>query len=291
LKNPVNILVTGAHGQLGSCLKAMSENYPDFQFRFTSKSDLNITDKTALEVFFEENNFTHCINTAAYTNVEEAEKEVEKAFLVNAESVKNLAAICKNNNVILYHLSTDYVFDGMKTTPYYEEDLTNPINVYGASKLKGEQYIQEIGGDYFILRTSCLYSQYGHNFLNTILRLASEDKPMTITTEQTGTPTNANDLAAVILELISQDCQAFGVYHYSNAGQTTWYGFAKAILENIPKYKHAKLAKTDYYRTFAKRPKYSVLDNTKAKKELNITQNEWQESLQLLIKNIKINNS
>lgn len=280
----MNILITGANGQLGSCLKDAAANYPAFKFVFASKKELDISDFYTLKQFFEENNFTHCINTAAYTNVEEAEKDAEKAFLVNAEGVKNLAAICKNYRVVLYHLSTDYVFDGMKTTPYHEKDLTNPINVYGASKLKGEQYIQEIGGDYFILRTSWLYSQYGHNFFNTILLLASEDKSMTITTEQTGTPTNANDLAAVILELISQDCQAFGVYHYSNAGQTTWYGFAKAILENIPKYKHAKLAKTDYYRTFAKRPKYSVLDNTKAKKELNITQKEWQESLQLLIK-------
>lgn len=286
LKTPVKILITGANGQLGGCLKALSAAYPEFQFVFTSKSDLNITDSSALTSFFKENKISHCVNAAAYTNVEAAEKESEKAFLVNAESVKNLAMICNQNQVVLYHVSTDYVFDGEKTTPYLEEDVTNPINVYGASKLKGEQYIQEICDKYFIFRTSWLYSQYGHNFFKTILRLASEGKPMTITTEQTGTPTNANDLARIILELIRQDNQTFGVYHFSNAGATTWYGFAKAILESIPKYDNVKLAKTDYYRTFAKRPKYSVLDNTKAKKALNTNQKNWQKSLLSVIEKI-----
>lgn len=244
-----------------------------------------------MALFFKQHQITHCINTAAYTNVEKAESESEKSNQINAEAVKNLAEVCKQFDATLLHISTDYVFDGKKETPYTEEDAPHPINVYGASKLKGEHQLRAIWEKHFIFRTSWLYSQYGHNFLKTVLRLADEEKPMTITTEQTGTPTNANDLAFVLLSTIEQENDAYGVYHYSNAGETTWYGFAKAILLATNKYDQTKLAKTNHYRTFAKRPKYSVLDNNKAKKELNITQKDWQESLQSLIKKEQINNS
>lgn len=284
------ILITGANGQLGSCIKDAASEFPNLEFVFVSKEQLDVEDTDALKDFFRKNNFSHCINTAAYTHVEKAESEKEKAFAINAEAVKNLASTCQKNDVVLLHISTDYVFDGKKKTPYVETDATNPINVYGASKMKGEQYIQKICEKYFIFRTSWLYSQYGHNFLKTILRYAKKGKPLTITTEQTGTPTSANDLADALIYTITQDKDNYGVYHFSNAGETTWYGFAKAILKATEKYQDAKLAKTDHYSTFAARPKYSVLDNTKAIKKLSLIQKDWQQSLQSVIKKT-VNNS
>lgn len=284
-----NILVTGANGQLGKCLKDAAAGYPDLEFVFVSKEELDIENSDLLLDFFSKNSFTHCINTAAYTNVENAESEPEKAFAINAEAVKTIANSCKENDVVLLHISTDYVFDGKKKTPYLETDPTNPINVYGASKLKGEKYIEEICTKYFIFRTSWLYSQYGHNFLKTILRYAEEGKPLTITTEQTGTPTNANDLVKALLQVIAQDSKNYGVYHYSNGGETTWFGFAEEILKQTEKLKDANLAKTNHYRTFAARPEYSVLDNTKAHIQLKIEQMDWQKSLRSVLKNKVIN--
>ncbi|WP_313112375.1 dTDP-4-dehydrorhamnose reductase [Aequorivita sediminis] len=285
------ILVTGANGQLGKCIQDAAAEFSDFEFVFVSKQELDIENPELLKKYFSENNFTHCINTAAYTNVEKAESEAEKAFAVNAEAVKNLASICTNHNLILLHISTDYVFDGKKNKAYSENDVTNPINVYGASKLKGERYIQEICSTFFILRTSWLYSQYGHNFLKTILKYAEAGTPLTITTEQTGTPTNANNLAEALLQIIVQDSTEYGVYHYSNGGETTWYGFAEAILLQTKKLEETNLAKTNHYSTFAARPAYSVLDNTKAKNVLNLKQPKWQESLQTLTRKMMISNN
>ncbi len=279
-----NILVTGANGQLGRCIKDAAAKFPDLHFVFVSKEELDIKNADLLKDFFKKNPFTHCINTAAYTNVEKAESEKETAFAINAEAVKFLAIVCKENNVTLLQISTDYVFDGKKKSPYVEADTTNPINVYGASKLKGEQYIQEICEKYFILRTSWLYSQYGHNFLKTILKYAKEGKPLTITTEQTGTPTNANDLANVLLCIIEQDSINYGVYHYSNSGETTWFGFAKEILKQAEKLKDTNLAKTNDYRTFAARPEYSVLDNSKIEETFSFSGISWKKSLETIIK-------
>ena len=283
------ILVTGANGQLGRCIRDAATGFPDLEFVFVSKEELDIQEEDSLSDFFKKNNFSHCINTAAYTNVEKAESEPEKAFAINAEAVKNVAISCKENDVVLLHISTDYVFDGKKKTPYLETDTTNPINVYGASKLKGEEYIEEICTKYFIFRTSWLYSQHGHNFLKTILRYAEEGKPLTITTEQTGTPTNANDLAKALLQVIAQDSKDYGVYNYSNYGETTWFGFAEEILEQSEKLKDANLAKTNHYRTFAARPAYSVLDNTKTQNTLKVKYIDWRESLQSVLKNTVIN--
>lgn len=283
------ILVTGANGQLGRCIKDATADYPDFGFVFVSREELDIENADSVKYFFRKNNFSHCINTAAYTNVEKAESEPERAFAINAEAVKNLASTCKENKVVLLHISTDYVFDGKKKTSYLETDPCNPINVYGASKLKGEQYIQEICEKFFILRTSWLYSQYGHNFLKTILKYSQEGKPLTITTEQTGTPTNANDLAKALLQIIAQDSVYYGVYNFTNAGETTWYGFAKEILKQSGNIKDARLAKTNQYRTFAARPEYSVLDNTKAEKRFTLSILSWKESLKTLIKHLLVN--
>lgn len=277
------ILVTGANGQLGRCLKDASANFPDLQFIFVSKEELDIEDSASVNKIFREHNFSYCINTAAYTNVDNAESEKEKAFSINADAVKNLASICQANNVFLLHISTDYVFDGKKKTPYVETDKVNPLNVYGASKLKGEEYIQNNCEKFFIFRTSWLYSQYGHNFLKTILKYAEDGKPLTITTEQTGTPTNANDLACALLTIIANDAREFGIYHFSNAGETTWFGFAEEILRETGKLEDAKLAKTNHYSTFAARPEFTVLDNEKRLKNLFPTYLDWKSSLRNLI--------
>ncbi len=274
------ILVTGANGQLGRCIKDAAPQFPGLDILFVAKEDLDIGDEASLKIFFQKNTFHYCINTAAYTNVEKAESDPEKAFQINSEAVKKLAQKCKEYGTVLLHVSTDYVFDGKKITPYNEDDETNPINVYGASKRKGEQYIQENCDKYFIFRSSWLYSQYGHNFYKTILRNAKEGKPLTITTEQTGTPTNANDLAETLLVVINSGIEDYGIYHYSNGGETTWFGFAEAILKHSNLDQKTKLAKTNQYVTFAARPKYSVLDSSKFRNIFKMKPKGWEESLQ-----------
>ena len=279
----MNILVTGAKGQLGKCIKNAAANYPEFDFLFASRSELNVDSQDSVSNIFSNNQFDYCINAAAYTNVEKAESDKENAFQTNAEGVKYLANYCKKANTTLIQVSTDYVFDGKKRSPYTEEDITSPLNVYGASKLKGEQYVQEICQAYYILRTSWLYSQYGHNFYNTVLRFAKEGKPLTVTTEQMGTPTNANDLAEAILTIIKSNSKNYGIYNFNNLGEATWYDFAKEILIQTNQLTETNLVKTDYYRTFALRPIFSVLDTNKLKKTFNRKLINWRLSLSLLL--------
>ena len=282
-----HVLVTGANGQLGRCIQDALGRYSNLNFTLATREELDITDTNKVSKVFQKNNFDYCINTAAYTNVEKAESEEEQAFLINAEAVKNLAKTCALNAVTLLHVSTDYVFDGNKHKPYVETDATNPINVYGASKLKGEEYIEQLSTAHFIVRTSWLYSQYGHNFLNSMIQYAEEGKDLTITTEQTGTPTNANDLANVLLTIIDSDSKKYGIYHFSNSGKATWYDFAKEILERTGLIEKTKLAQTDYYRTFAKRPVYSILNTSKFEETFSVKVLDWKESLKtVLLKSI-----
>ena len=175
------------------------------------------------------------------------------------------------------------MFDGTAKTPYQEQDPTNPLNVYGASKLKGEQHIGDTWNKHFIIRTSWLYSQYGHNFLNSMLEFAEQKKALTITTQQTGTPTNANDLAQVLLTIIKTRNTRYGVYHFSNQGEATWYDFATAIFKATGEIDTVNLAKTEHYATFAKRPAYSVLNCNKLKDTLGITYRNWEDSLKQII--------
>jgi dTDP-4-dehydrorhamnose reductase len=279
----IKILVTGADGQLGRCIKDKASEFAECDIFYASREDLDIENNSKVVEFFRNHSFDYCINAAAYTNVEKAESQSDAAFSANAEAVKYLSEACKKSKTVLVHISTDYVFDGKKGKPYIETDPTNPINAYGASKLKGEQYIETICDKYFIFRTSWLYSQYGHNFLNTILRFAREGKPLTITTEQVGTPTNANDLAKLLLRVITSRSANYGLYHFSNNGEATWYDFARAILENTQQLETTKLAKTDHYRTFAARPKYSVLDTNKVEKTFRINMVNWHNCLQQLL--------
>jgi dTDP-4-dehydrorhamnose reductase len=283
-----SILVTGANGQLGRCIQDIAATLEGLSFVFTTKEMLDISDKTSVEGYFSKQNFHYCINTAAYTNVEQAEKDAEQAFRINAEGAKNLAEVCSANNTTLIHISTDYVFDGEKETPYTETDTTNPINVYGASKLKGEQNIQEANAQHYILRTSWLYSQYGHNFLSTILKHAKAGNSLTITNEQTGTPTNTNNLALLAIGILTNDPKQYGVFHFSNDGQATWFDFAEEILKQAGLSEKTTLAETDYYRTFAKRPKYSVLNSKKIEETFNIQMIDWKRSLESVLNHLEL---
>lgn len=266
----LKILITGTNGQLGRCLQAVSEKYPNYDFYFKTSKQLDITRKEQIDILFAQEKFDFCVNCAAYTAVDKAESDQENAFLVNAEAVKYLAETCKANNTTLIHISTDFVFDGTKGTPYTEEDLPNPINVYGASKLKGEQYIQEIMNNYFIIRTSWVYSEYGHNFVKTMLRLGTERDEISVVKDQIGSPTYAGDLAKAIMEIISAKTTSFGLYHYTNEGTTSWYDFAKTIFEIKEIKIKVNPISSNNYTTQAKRPMYSVLDKTKIKQVFNI---------------------
>ncbi|WP_340076226.1 dTDP-4-dehydrorhamnose reductase [Leptobacterium sp. I13] len=255
------VLIIGSEGQLGMCIQKIHKEFKDVHFVFTKKNELDITKKDSVDDFFGKQAFDFCINCAAYTKVDQAEKEPKKAFMVNAEGVKNIATACKENNVTLIHISTDYVFDGEKRTPYTVEDIPNPINVYGKSKLKGEQYIQEILESYFIIRTSWLYSEFGNNFYKAILEKAKTEKTIYVTDDQIGCPTNTNNLAEFIIKAINTDDIENRVYHFCDGKSITWYDFAKEILEENNLKNKVNLVKATNYVTFAKRPKNSVLSN------------------------------
>ena len=257
----IKILVTGANGQLGKTIQDLyHDNDLGLEFNFVGKQELDITNKNQIHNFFKENRIDYCINCAAYTNVEQAEKTPEMAFKVNAEGVKYLAQTCNKTNTVLIHVSTDYVFDGEKGTPYTIQDVPNPINEYGKSKLLGEQYIQEIMSKFFIIRTSWLYSKiHGKNFYKTILDKAKTEKSLYITDEQIGCPTDVVNLTEFIVALILRNEKAFGIHHYCDNKIMTWFSFAEHILyENNLKDK-INLFKSSNYITLAKRPKYSVL--------------------------------
>lgn len=279
------ILVTGAGGQLGTCFKSLVGNFETMELLFVDSAQLNICDPQALENLFEDHQFQYCINCAAYTNVELAEDQKEQAFEINAKAVGKLAAVCKAYGSTLVHFSTDYVFDGTKKSPYSEGDQTNPINVYGASKLKGEQLITAELQRYFIFRTSWLYSDNGHNFFNTIRRKAEEGADLKITASQKGTPTNAYDLASFVLNLILHNRTAYGIYNFSNQGETTWYDFAAEIIRLLGKEQDVHLERTGYFKTKAARPSYSVLNKEKVLGEFGLPIKSWGDSLASLIPN------
>src|SRR5690606_23203811 len=223
--------------------------------------------------------YDYCINCAAYTAVDKAETEEEKAYLVNAEAVKYLAEACKQNDTVLIHVSTDFVFDGQKGSPYTEDDPTNPIGVYGASKLKGEQYVQSILEKYFIIRTSWVYSEYGHNFVKTMLRLGKEKDEISVVNDQVGTPTYAGDLAKVILKIILNNKNLYGLYHYSNEGEASWYDFAKSIFKKCNIKINLKPIKSEEYLKTTVRTKFSVLNKDKIKNSFKVEVPVWDDSL------------
>ena len=272
-------LVTGANGQLGKCLQDLSKKESRIEWVFKGSKSLDITNKKKIEKLFLLEKFDYVINCAAYTAVDKAEIENKKAFLVNAEGVKNLAEICKKYNTVVIHISTDFVFDGVKTTPYSEKDITNPINVYGASKLKGEKYLENILDSYFIIRTSWVYSEYGSNFVKTMLKLSEERNELAIISDQIGCPTYAKDLSKALLKMVISRNNSFGLYHFSNSGVTSWYDFAKAIFELKKNDVILNPIPTTSYPTPAKRPKYSVLNKEKITNNFSVETPYWKESL------------
>ena len=276
------ILVTGSGGQLGMEIWKLSERYPSYKFLFTTKEDLPIDDLKAVKNFFEQQQIDHCINCAAYTAVDRAESEKESAFLINAEAAGNLATICKAHQAQLIHISTDYVFDGTSTVPYKEEDKISPINVYGASKLRGEELVLNHNAEAVIIRTSWVYSSFGNNFVKTMLRLLKERESINVVNDQYGCPTYAADLAGVIMTIIEKengDHSQTGIFNYCNEGKTTWYEFAKAIKKYIKSKCAIEPVPSSAYSVQAARPKYSVLDTTKIKETFGITIPNWKDSL------------
>ncbi len=254
------ILVTGAGGQLGLTIQEQAHNFPEDSFDFKTSKQLDISQLDQLNEAFRHEQYDFCINCAAYTNVEESEKHPEKAFNVNSEAVKNLAEVCKKHSTTLIHVSTDYVFDGKKEGAYTVDDKTNPINEYGKSKLAGEKFIQQIHPNHFIIRTSWLYNKkYGHNFYRTILRKGLAGDDLYITDTQRGCPTNTEALTTFILKEIVLGNKPFGIYHYTDGNPMTWFEFAEQILYENGLTDKVKLVLDTNYRTFAKRPKNSVL--------------------------------
>lgn len=275
------ILVTGSNGQLATCIKDVEKQYSNLNIIYTDYQELDICNLKQVQTFFESNKqINYCINCAAYTAVDKAESEVDKAYAVNTQGAKNLAISCKENNTTLIHISTDFVFDGKSQKPYTETDKAIPISVYGETKLKGEIEIKQLLDKYFILRTSWLYSEYGNNFMKTMLRLSETRDKINVVSDQIGTPTYAGDLAKVILKIITEDNKYYGIYHYSNDGVASWFDFAKAIFKLSRSTIKVNAIAANDYPTTAKRPRYSVLDKKKIKNTLGTTITHWQVSLE-----------
>ncbi len=281
--SPVKTLVTGALGQLGSEIRDISKFYPQFDFSFVDVDDLNLTDFERVSNFISKNDFRVIVNCAAYTAVDAAEDQLELAMAVNAEAVHGIARICKENAIRLVHISTDYVFDGESNQPLNEEAETNPLSVYGVSKLKGEQYIQSILDDAYIIRTAWVYSTFGKNFVKTIDSLARQRPELGVVADQIGAPTYAHDLAVVILEILQQVFSSKkdvpGIYHYTNEGAISWYDLAHFIVRHANLPCNVKALSTEEYKTKAVRPKFSLLNKRKIKDTFGITVPHWHDSL------------
>lgn len=281
----MNILVTGANGQLGNEMRIVSQGSSD-SYIFTDVDELDITNRDAVMDFVRDNNIKVVVNCAAYTNVDKAEDDEKTAELINAQAVEYLASACKANHAMLIHISTDYVFGGNEgNTPRKETEPVNPTGAYGRTKLHGEQAIRKVGCNYLIIRTAWLYSEFGNNFVKTMRKLTAERDKLNVVFDQVGTPTYAFDLASVIFKIIEERRydEIQDVYHFSNEGVISWYDFAKEICELSGNECDIQPCHSDEFPSKVKRPSYSVLDKTKIKNSLNITIPHWKESLKKCI--------
>jgi|SRR5215217_8036893 len=272
----IKAIVFGANGQLGTCIKTLNDN--SGLIYFPREAEANILDVEALEAVFADQQPAYVINCAAYTAVDKAEEETELAERVNVTGVKNLAEQCAKHGSTLIHISTDFVFKGDMARPLTETDKTEPISVYGQTKLDGEKAAAAIE-KHFIIRTGWLYSEHGNNFVKTMLRLGAERDELRIIADQVGTPTYAIDLAAFIMDLIKRDSKDYGVYHYSNEGVTSWFDLARAVFDISATQVKAIPIRTDQYPTAATRPAYSVMDKSKVKATFSIEIPYWRDSL------------
>jgi dTDP-4-dehydrorhamnose reductase len=275
-----SILVFGASGQLGQCLAHVAKERNTPGLIFPPEDQANILNPEGLRGLFEQYKPAYAINCAAYTAVDKAEDEVEIARKVNRDGVENLARLCGEFGTVLIQISTDFVFAGTGNQPLVETDPAEPISVYGLTKLEGEQVIAPLTDKYFILRTSWLYSEYANNFVKTMLKLGRERDELRVIWDQTGTPCYAIDLAGCILTIIETQSTAYGIYHYSNEGVTSWYDFATAIFELSHTEVKTTPIRTAEYPTKATRPAYSVMDKTKAKQAFGVAIPHWRTSLQ-----------
>ena len=282
-----NIVVFGASGQLGQCLKQVAGMLGITSIYFPPETEANILDKEAIRKIFDTYQPAWCINCAAYTAVDKAEDDVEMARKINKTGVENLGSFCLEHDSTLIHISTDFVFKGNVSTPLTETDVAEPISIYGLTKLEGEKVVTNMLTKYYILRTSWLYSEYGNNFVKTMLKLGSERDELKIIADQAGTPTYAMDLASSICWIIIKEINAYGTYHFSNEGIASWYDFAKAIFEISETEVNAIPIKTSEYPTRAVRPAYSVLDKTKIKQTFDIEIPYWRDSLITCISKLK----
>jgi dTDP-4-dehydrorhamnose reductase len=260
---------------------ALAPSFPQYEFIFTDRAELDITNQEEVDTCFAKYLPQFCINAAAYTAVDKAETERELATLVNAEAVGHLALACTKYTARFIHVSTDYVFDGTASTPYQEEHPTNPVNFYGQTKLKGEELAVANHPSSLIIRTSWVYSAYGNNFVKTMLRLMADRESLNVVADQYGSPTYAADLAEAILGIISSlgDSSTGGIYHYSNEGNISWFDFATTIKELSASKCSVSPIPTSAYPTPAKRPGYSVMSKDKIKRVFSIPVKDWKESL------------
>ena len=279
----MKVLVFGASGQLGQCLKAVEKENPVYTLIRPDEEAANILNVAALRELFERENPAYVINCAAYTAVDKAEDEIDLARKVNRDGALNLAKLCSEFGSVFIHVSTDFVFAGNSVLPLNETDTAEPINVYGLTKLEGEKAIEEHTDKYFILRTSWLYSEYGNNFVKTMRRLGSERSSLNVVCDQVGTPTYAIDLAACVLHIIETGSTAYGLYHYSNEGVTSWYDFAKAIFDISEMPVKVLPIPSSEFVTKAQRPSFSVMNKAKIKTAMNIEIPYWRESLEKCI--------
>ena len=275
------ILIIGGNGQLGNCFRKLAPEYEDrFEFDFTDSQTLNIIDRDQVSDYFYDFKPDYCINASAYTAVDLAETESEKAFAVNAEGVGNLAEACAENKTIFIHISTDYVFDGETNISYSEDDFTNPQGVYGASKEKGEDLAMDLQPKTIILRTSWLYSEFNKNFVKTMLHLFEVKEELGIVDDQFGQPTNANDLAQAVMNIVEKETKTYGIFHFSNYPETTWFNFAQKIADISSSKIKLNPIKTSEFPTAAKRPKRSTMSLDKIEEVYKIEPKYWQNSLE-----------
>jgi len=286
----MNILITGSNGQLGNELKKRTALLPNANFLFTDVDELNITKKEDVDDFFKKNPIDVVVNCAAYTAVDKAETEQNQALAINYQAVLNLAEACSKYNSFLIQISTDYVFDGRGCKPYQEIDAVDPMSFYGISKLSGEQAVRTLEKG-VIIRTSWLYSNFGHNFVFTMRKLGQSQTTVNVVADQVGTPTFAGHLAEAIWKIIPQLSdwkEGVQIYHFSNEGVCSWYDFAKEIMERskLKKCRVVPIESKDYP-TPAKRPFYSVLNKAKIKKRFGLAIPHWKDALLEMLKDVK----
>ena len=287
----MKILICGSNGQLGKEFRKLAKEDTLYQWLFTDIDELDIRNASLVSLFFEQNKPDLVVNCAAYTAVDKAESDAVNAYALNRDAAGILAAECKKKDVVLIHVSTDYVFSGISPRPYKEEDPAEPTSVYGDSKLQGEAKIIETAGRALIIRTSWLYSMNGNNFVKTMLRLGKERGEVKVVDDQLGSPTYAYDLAVAIMDIIPQVDSVSGVelFHYSDSGQVTWFGFAKSIFELSGISCRCFPVTTAEFPTPVRRPAYSVMDTTKITDRFGVKVPDWKESLRACIRELSDN--